>query len=102
MDGLVHKKFVQPANENFRTFWKKDVYGHLRTMFPTLLSKKLKPFVFIGTVSIRRRLNNGPIYLKTLEKCVQLTNENFETFCKEHSYESLRKSFSTYVLKRSM
>ena len=63
------QKFVQPANENFTKFFK-DVYESWRTLFPSLILKKLKPFVSICIVSTRERLKIGPIYLKTLEKFV--------------------------------
>ena len=36
----------------------------------------------ICSVSIRRRLNNDPLYLKVLEKCIQPANEFLHHFAK--------------------
>ena len=44
---------------------------------PDFSIKKLNAFAFICTVSIRGSLNNGPLFLKTLEKFVQPENEHF-------------------------
>ena len=38
------EKFVQPANENFTTFCKKQAYESWRKLFPTLVLKKLEAF----------------------------------------------------------
>ena len=94
------EKFVQPANENFTTFCKKDVYQSWRKLFAILLLKKLKALALICTLSIRRRPNNGPLYLKTLEKFVQPANENFTTFFKKHAYGLCRTLFPILVLKK--
>ena len=94
------EKFVRPANENFTMFCNKVVYESWWTLFPILVLKKLKAFAFICTVSIRGRLNNDPLYIKTLEKFVPPANENFITFWKKHVYESWRKSFPTLVSKK--
>ena len=40
------EKFVQPANENFTTFYKKHAYKSWWKLFPTLVLKKLKEFCF--------------------------------------------------------
>ena len=94
------EKFVRPANENFTMFCNKVVYESWRTLFSILVLKKLKAFAFICTVSIRGRLNNDPLYIKTLKKFVQPANENFTTFHKKHAFESWRKLFPTLVLKK--
>jgi len=39
------EKFVQPANQNFTTFCKKQAYELWRKLFLTLVLKKLKAFV---------------------------------------------------------
>ena len=77
------EKFVRPANENFTTFCNKVVYESWRTLFSILVLKKLKAFAFICTVSIRGRLNNKSLYIKTHEKFVPHANENFTTFWKK-------------------
>ena len=94
------EKFVQPANENFTTFCKKQAYESWRKLFPTLVLKKLKAFAFICIVSIRGKLNSNPLYTKTIEKFVQPANENFTTYYKKHAYESWWKLFPTLVLKK--
>ena len=38
------EKFVQPANENFTTYYKKHAYESWWKLFPTLVLKKLKAF----------------------------------------------------------
>ena len=54
------EKFVQPANENFKTFWQKTrIYELWWKSFPTLVSKKLKAFAFICIVFISGRLNSA-------------------------------------------
>ena len=74
------EKFVQPANENFTTFCKKHAYESWRKLFPTLILKTLKAFVFICIACMRGRLNSGRLYLQTLKKFFQPANENFRTF----------------------
>ena len=80
------------------TFCQKHAYKSWQKSFPNLVLKKLKAFIWI--VFIKGRLNNGPLYLKTLEKFVQPANENFTTLCKKQAYESWRKLFQTLILKK--
>ena len=40
------EKFVQPANENFTTYYKKHAYESRWKLFPTLVWEKLKDFCF--------------------------------------------------------
>ena len=73
------EKFVQPANENFTTFCKKKT--RIRVMaepVPGSGMKEVESFCFNLHFFIKGRLNNGPLYLKTLEKFVQPANESFQ------------------------
>ena len=62
--------------------------------------KEIEKCCFHLHFSIRGRLNNDPICIKTLDKFVPPANENFTTFWKKHAYGSWRKSFPTLVLKK--
>ena len=92
------RKICSTRKWKFYNILQKTWYEAWRTLFSILVLMKLKAFAFICTISIRARLNIDSSYFKTLEKFVQLANENFTTFCKNDLYESWRTLFPIFVL----